>query len=167
MDTYPVPIRGMESGSASVAVLMVLSLSLSVSVLQPYGWHQAAPHRYKRRLLQSANSTPYSPLNVAHNGKICILFRAKKLAIRYKNHTIVDLTERAFGPSALVDTRGSVCSKDKATYVYSPSSCIFKKIPYPSQFGCCQSDDNTFLITSMTISTCRADPSFFRALNKM
>ncbi|XP_023690685.1 V-type proton ATPase subunit S1-like isoform X1 [Paramormyrops kingsleyae] len=84
-------------------------------VLRPYGWHHAAPHRYKRRLLQSANSTPYSLLNVAHNGKICILFRAKKLAIRYKNHTIVDLTERAFGPGALVDTRGSVCSKDKAT----------------------------------------------------
>ncbi|XP_018593076.2 V-type proton ATPase subunit S1-like [Scleropages formosus] len=85
-------------------------------VLQPYAWHlPPSPSMTQRRLLQAAGSTPYSPLNVVQNGKICILFRAKKLAIRYKNHTIVDLTERAFGSSARVDTKGSTCSKDKAT----------------------------------------------------
>ncbi|KPP75741.1 V-type proton ATPase subunit S1-like [Scleropages formosus] len=94
---------------------------VSVSDLQPYAWHlPPSPSMTQRRLLQAAGSTPYSPLNVVQNGKICILFRAKKLAIRYKNHTIVDLTERAFGSSARVDTKGSTCSKDKATYVYRP-----------------------------------------------
>ncbi|MFT7804827.1 V-type proton ATPase subunit S1-like [Arapaima gigas] len=84
-------------------------------VLQPYGWQQPPPLGTQRRLLQSTGSTPYSPLKVIHNGKICILFRAKKLDIRYKNHTVVDLTERAFGPSPRVDTKGSACGKDKAT----------------------------------------------------
>ncbi|KAJ8404120.1 hypothetical protein AAFF_G00344700 [Aldrovandia affinis] len=81
----------------------------------PYGWQLHSPPRTKRKLLQSSSSLPYSPMNVAYNGKTCILFRAKKLAIRYKNHTFVDLTEKAFGPNAPVDTKGSVCSKDKAT----------------------------------------------------
>ncbi|XP_035243737.1 ATPase H+ transporting accessory protein 1 like a isoform X2 [Anguilla rostrata] len=85
-------------------------------ILQPYGWQLHSPPRTKRKLLQSsASPLPYSPMNVAYNGKTCILFRAKKLAIRYKNHTFVDLTEKAFGPNAPVDTKGSVCSKDKAT----------------------------------------------------
>ncbi|XP_028855246.1 ATPase H+ transporting accessory protein 1 like a [Denticeps clupeoides] len=87
-------------------------------VLQPYGWQLHSPLRTKRKLLQAPGSIlPYSPLNVAYNGKICILFRARKLAVRYKNHTLVDLTERAFGPEAHVDTKGSSCSKDKATLI--------------------------------------------------
>uniref|UniRef100_A0A672SYR2 V-type proton ATPase subunit S1-like protein n=1 Tax=Sinocyclocheilus grahami TaxID=75366 RepID=A0A672SYR2_SINGR len=56
----------------------------------------------------------YSPLSVSYNGKTCILFRARKLAIRYRNHSLVDLTERTFSPDAPVDTKGSFCSKDKA-----------------------------------------------------
>lgn len=83
---------------------------------QPYGWHLHAQPRTKRKLLQSTSSGPYSPLTVAYNGKICILFKAKRLAIRYRNHTFLDLTERVFGPNASVETKGSVCSKEKATY---------------------------------------------------
>ncbi|XP_048879164.1 ATPase H+ transporting accessory protein 1 like a [Brienomyrus brachyistius] len=84
-------------------------------LLQSHGWQGGSHHKAKRKLLQSASPLPYSPLNVVHNGKTCILFRAKRLAIRYKNLTFVDLTERLFGPSAPVDTRGSICGKDKAT----------------------------------------------------
>ncbi|XP_012672150.1 ATPase H+ transporting accessory protein 1 like b [Clupea harengus] len=84
-------------------------------ILQPYGWHLHAQPRTKRKLLQSTSSGPYSPLTVAYNGKICILFKAKRLAIRYRNHTFLDLTERVFGPNASVETKGSVCSKEKAT----------------------------------------------------
>ncbi|TRZ01405.1 hypothetical protein DNTS_018427 [Danionella cerebrum] len=84
-------------------------------ILQPYGWHLHAQPRTKRKLLQSTSSGPYSPLTVAYNGKICILFKAKRLAIRYRNNTFLDLTERVFGPSAQVDTKGSVCTKEKAT----------------------------------------------------
>lgn len=84
---------------------------------QPFGWHLHAQPRTKRKLLQSTSSGPYSPLTVAYNGKICILFKAKRLAIRYRNNTFLDLTERVFGPSAQVDTKGSVCTKEKAMYV--------------------------------------------------
>ncbi|KAL0978825.1 hypothetical protein UPYG_G00176210 [Umbra pygmaea] len=86
-------------------------------VLQPYGLQLDSPHRTRRRLLQTSSSLLYSPLNVVYNGKICILFRARKLAIRFRNSTLVDLTEKAFGLDAPVDTKGSACSKDKATLV--------------------------------------------------
>ncbi|KAL2091654.1 hypothetical protein ACEWY4_013917 [Coilia grayii] len=77
-----------------------------------------SPHGPKRKLLQAPSPIlPYAPLTVVYNGKTCILFRARKLAIRYRNHTLVDLTERAFGPEAQVDTKGSVCSKDKAMLI--------------------------------------------------
>ncbi|KAF7693134.1 ATPase H+ transporting accessory protein 1 like a [Silurus meridionalis] len=79
--------------------------------LQPHDWR---PQLSRRKLLQYGGIMPYSPLNVVYNGKTCILFRARKLAIRYRNHTLVDLTQRVFGPDAIVDTRGSFCSKDKA-----------------------------------------------------
>ncbi|XP_016373460.1 V-type proton ATPase subunit S1-like [Sinocyclocheilus rhinocerous] len=84
-------------------------------ILQPFGWHLHAQPRTKRKLLQSTSSGPYSSLTVAYNGKICILFKVKRLAIRYRNNTFLDLTERVFGPSAQVDTKGSVCTKEKAT----------------------------------------------------
>ncbi|XP_028848722.1 V-type proton ATPase subunit S1-like protein isoform X2 [Denticeps clupeoides] len=84
-------------------------------ILRPHGWHLHVQPRTKRKLLQSSSSGPYSPLAVAYNGKICILFKAKRLAIRYRNETFLDLTERVFGPNAPVDTKGSVCTKEKAT----------------------------------------------------
>ncbi|XP_026097932.1 V-type proton ATPase subunit S1-like isoform X1 [Carassius auratus] len=82
---------------------------------QPFGWHLHSQPRTKRKLLESTSSGPYSPLTVAYNGKICILFKAKRLAIRYRNNTFLDLTERVFGSNAQVDTKGSVCTKEKAT----------------------------------------------------
>ncbi|KTG35931.1 hypothetical protein cypCar_00032832 [Cyprinus carpio] len=84
----------------------------AAEALQPYGWQLHAPPR--RKLLQSPGMLLYSPLSVSYNGKTCILFRARKLAIRYRNHSLVDLTERTFSPDAPVDTKGSFCSKDKA-----------------------------------------------------
>lgn len=68
----------------------------------------------KRKLLQSLMG-PYGPLSVSYNGKPCILFKAKRLAIRYRNHTFIDLTEKVFSPNSPVDTKGSICTKDKAT----------------------------------------------------
>lgn len=95
--------------------LSPLPVSSSLSHRQPYEWQLDSPHRTKRRLLQTSSTLPYSPLSVVYNGKTCILFRARKIAIRFRNSTSVDLTEKAFGPGALVDTKGSMCSKDKAT----------------------------------------------------
>ncbi|KAG7280551.1 hypothetical protein CRUP_028277 [Coryphaenoides rupestris] len=48
------------------------------------------------------------------DGKPCILFRARRIALRYQNSSLLDLTQRAFSPDHPVDTRGSICSKDKA-----------------------------------------------------
>lgn len=82
--------------------------------LQPFNWHQPGMSHSKRKLLQSLMG-PYGPLSVSYNGKTCILFKAKRLAIRYRNHTFIDLTERVFNPNSPVDTKGSICTKEKAT----------------------------------------------------
>ncbi|XP_053280047.1 uncharacterized protein LOC128441940 [Pleuronectes platessa] len=83
-------------------------------ILQPFNWHQNGMSTSKRKLLQSLMG-PYGPLSVSYNGKTCILFKAKRLAIRYRNHTFIDLTERVFNTNAPVDTKGSICTKEKAT----------------------------------------------------
>ncbi|XP_035239273.1 ATPase H+ transporting accessory protein 1 like b [Anguilla anguilla] len=75
--------------------------------------HWRTPPTWSRRLLQTG-SAPYPPLSVSPGGRTCILFRARKLAVSYRNHTAVDLTERAFGPAASVDTTDSTCSRDRA-----------------------------------------------------
>ncbi|KAK6466119.1 V-type proton ATPase subunit S1-like protein [Huso huso] len=73
-----------------------------------------------RKLLQTSNptpptpSTPFSPLKLTENGKTCILFWAKKLIVKLRNHTHVDLTDRAFSPNARVDLKGSSCNGEKA-----------------------------------------------------
>ncbi|KAM9855238.1 V-type proton ATPase subunit S1-like [Aulostomus maculatus] len=81
---------------------------------RPFKWHQPGMSNNKRKLLQSLMG-PYGPLSVSYNGKTCILFKAKRLAIRYRNHTFIDLTERVFNQNSPVDTKGSICTKEKAT----------------------------------------------------
>ncbi|XP_048147641.1 V-type proton ATPase subunit S1-like protein isoform X1 [Corvus hawaiiensis] len=56
----------------------------------------------------------YSPLNVTVNGTPCILFWAKRITIRFENHTQLDLTEKTFGVRATVDLGDSNCSEDSA-----------------------------------------------------
>ena len=72
-------------------------------------------------------ASPIAPMcyllhQVMGDGKPCILFRARRIALRYQNNSLVDLTQRAFSPDSPVDTRGSVCYKDKAQSVESHSS---------------------------------------------
>ncbi|XP_037981484.1 V-type proton ATPase subunit S1-like protein isoform X2 [Motacilla alba alba] len=55
-----------------------------------------------------------SPLNVTIGGTPCILFWAKRIMIRFENHTQLDLTERTFGVHATVDVGDSNCSEDSA-----------------------------------------------------
>uniref|UniRef100_A0A8B9M7M5 ATPase H+ transporting accessory protein 1 like n=2 Tax=Accipitrinae TaxID=8955 RepID=A0A8B9M7M5_9AVES len=56
----------------------------------------------------------YSPLNVTVNGIPCILFWAKRIMIKFENHTQLDLTEKTFGVHATVDVGDSNCSEDNA-----------------------------------------------------
>ncbi|XP_078139752.1 V-type proton ATPase subunit S1-like [Centroberyx gerrardi] len=86
-------------------------------LLQPYGWPPLhSPDRWRRKLLQTAGAAvPFPPLQVLSNGKPCILFRVRKLWIRYLSQKQLDLSRAASAPH--LDTRGSVCSKDRATLV--------------------------------------------------
>ena len=110
------PLYLSTSGPSSTLRSLAPSLTPTACMsFQPYGWHHQGQDLSKRKLLQSLSSGPYSPLSVVNNGNTCILFKAKRLAIRYKNHTFVDLTEKTFGPGAPVDTKGAICTKEKAT----------------------------------------------------
>nr|XP_012639829.1 V-type proton ATPase subunit S1-like protein isoform X1 [Microcebus murinus] len=61
------------------------------------------------------NSFSYhSPVNVSMGGIPCILFWAKRITVKFKNQTWLDLTDEAFGQKATVDTSNSNCSEESA-----------------------------------------------------
>nr|KAF6488774.1 ATPase H+ transporting accessory protein 1 like [Molossus molossus] len=55
-----------------------------------------------------------SPVNVSMDGIPCIRFWAKRITIKFKNQTWLDLTEEAFGQKATVDASNSNCSEESA-----------------------------------------------------
>ncbi|XP_004420453.1 PREDICTED: V-type proton ATPase subunit S1-like protein [Ceratotherium simum simum] len=57
----------------------------------------------------------HSPVNVSMDGIPCILFWAKRITIKFKNQTWLDLTGEAFGQKATVDAGNSNCSQESAT----------------------------------------------------
>lgn len=57
-------------------------------------------------------------LQVLSNGEPCILFQARKVSLRFEKQKPLDLTELAFSPQKLVDTRESLCQQDRARYVH-------------------------------------------------
>ncbi|KAL0607192.1 V-type proton ATPase subunit S1-like protein [Plecturocebus cupreus] len=56
----------------------------------------------------------HGPVNVSINGMPCILFWAKRITIKFKNQTWLDLTGEAFGQKATVDLDNSNCSEESA-----------------------------------------------------
>nr|XP_031303444.1 V-type proton ATPase subunit S1-like protein isoform X2 [Camelus dromedarius] len=56
----------------------------------------------------------YNPVNISMDGIPCILFWAKRITIKFKNQTWLDLTEEAFGQKATVDAGNSNCSEESA-----------------------------------------------------
>ncbi|XP_076995348.1 V-type proton ATPase subunit S1-like protein isoform X2 [Tamandua tetradactyla] len=56
-----------------------------------------------------------SPVNVSVGGVPCILFWSKRITIKFKNQTQLDLTDEAFGQKATVDSGNSNCSEESAT----------------------------------------------------
>ncbi|XP_036888246.1 V-type proton ATPase subunit S1-like protein [Sturnira hondurensis] len=54
------------------------------------------------------------PVNVSKDGIPCILFWAKRITIKFKNQTWLDVTEEAFGQKATVDANNSNCSGESA-----------------------------------------------------
>ncbi|XP_044633831.2 V-type proton ATPase subunit S1-like protein isoform X2 [Equus asinus] len=57
----------------------------------------------------------HSPVNVSMDGVPCILFWAKRITIKFKNQTRLDLTDEAFGQKATVDAGNSNCREESAT----------------------------------------------------
>ncbi|KAM5169019.1 V-type proton ATPase subunit S1-like protein [Callospermophilus lateralis] len=57
----------------------------------------------------------HNPVNVSVDGISCILFWAKRITIKFKNLTWLDLTDEAFDQKAVVDTGNSNCSEESAT----------------------------------------------------
>ncbi|XP_062943678.1 V-type proton ATPase subunit S1-like protein, partial [Cynocephalus volans] len=55
-----------------------------------------------------------SPVNVSINGIPCILFWAKRITIKFKNQTWLDLTDEAFGWKTTVDTGKSNCGEESS-----------------------------------------------------
>nr|XP_013047233.2 V-type proton ATPase subunit S1-like protein isoform X1 [Anser cygnoides]XP_013047236.2 V-type proton ATPase subunit S1-like protein isoform X1 [Anser cygnoides] len=85
-----------------VAITQVVSYNLS---------RKGQPERASWRPFTHSH---YSPLNVTVNGTPCILFWAKRIMIKFENHTQLDLTEKTFGVHATVDVGDSNCSEDNA-----------------------------------------------------
>ncbi|XP_073511125.1 V-type proton ATPase subunit S1-like protein [Phyllobates terribilis] len=57
----------------------------------------------------------HSTVNITKNGKTCILFGVKRIIIRFKNQTRLDLTNTNFSLSDNVDVEKSNCNEDNST----------------------------------------------------
>uniref|UniRef100_A0A8C5KUB9 V-type proton ATPase subunit S1 n=1 Tax=Jaculus jaculus TaxID=51337 RepID=A0A8C5KUB9_JACJA len=56
----------------------------------------------------------HNPVKFSRDGVPCILFWTKRITIKFKNQTWLDLTDEAFGEKATVDVGGSNCSEESA-----------------------------------------------------
>ncbi|KAM6224316.1 V-type proton ATPase subunit S1-like protein [Rhynchocyon petersi] len=59
--------------------------------------------------------SPHSPVNISVDGAPCVLFWAKRITIKFKNQTWLDLTDETFDQTATVDAGSSNCSEESAT----------------------------------------------------
>lgn len=83
-------------------------------VLQVVSYNLSRKEQLERASWRPFTHSHYSPLNVTINGIPCILFWAKRIMIKFENHTQLDLTEKTFGVHATVDVGDSNCSEDNA-----------------------------------------------------
>ncbi|XP_076218215.1 V-type proton ATPase subunit S1-like protein [Aptenodytes patagonicus] len=85
-----------------------------VAVTQVVSYNLSRKEQWGRASWRPFTHSHYSPLNVTVNGIPCILFWAKRIMIKFENHTQLDLTEKTFGVHATVDVGDSNCSEDNA-----------------------------------------------------
>ncbi|NWJ07602.1 VAS1L protein, partial [Crypturellus undulatus] len=83
-------------------------------VNQSINYNLSRKEQLEREARRPLTHSHYSPLNVTVNSIPCILFWAKRIMIKFKNHTQLDLTEKTFGVHATVDFGDSNCSEDSA-----------------------------------------------------
>ncbi|XP_031465389.1 V-type proton ATPase subunit S1-like protein [Phasianus colchicus] len=85
-----------------------------VAIAQVVSYNLSRRDQLERASWRPFTHSHYSPLNVTVNGIPCILFWAKRIMIKFENHTQLDLTEKTFGVHATVDVGDSNCSEDNA-----------------------------------------------------
>lgn len=57
----------------------------------------------------------HNPVQFSRDGIPCILFWTKRITVKFKNQTWLDLTDEALGQNTTVDTGNSNCSEESAT----------------------------------------------------
>ncbi|XP_028943063.1 V-type proton ATPase subunit S1-like protein [Antrostomus carolinensis] len=85
-----------------------------VAITQVVSYNLSREGEWERATWRPFTQSHYSPLNVTVNGIPCILFWAKRIMIKFANHSQLDLTEKTFGVHATVDVGDSNCSEDNA-----------------------------------------------------
>ncbi|XP_043934433.1 V-type proton ATPase subunit S1-like protein [Protopterus annectens] len=66
------------------------------------------------KLHKTLDGNHYMPVNFSINGQTCILFWAKRISIKFKSYTHLDLTDEDIGANAVVDLKQSNCSEGSA-----------------------------------------------------
>ncbi|KAM4707156.1 V-type proton ATPase subunit S1-like protein [Discoglossus pictus] len=61
------------------------------------------------------NTNDHSPINDTTNSKTCILFAAKRILVKCRNQTLMDLTDKTSGLHKTVDPEDSSCNEENAT----------------------------------------------------
>ncbi|XP_059950349.1 LOW QUALITY PROTEIN: V-type proton ATPase subunit S1-like protein [Mesoplodon densirostris] len=83
----------------TIRITQALNYNLSRQDLEKEPWNAFSHH---------------SPVNVSVDGIPCILFWAKRITIKFKNQTWLDLTDETIGQKATVDSGNSNCSEGSA-----------------------------------------------------
>ncbi|XP_061043953.1 LOW QUALITY PROTEIN: V-type proton ATPase subunit S1-like protein [Eubalaena glacialis] len=83
----------------TIPITQALNYNLSRQDLEKEPWNAFSHH---------------SPVNVSVDGISCILFWAKRITIKFKNQTWLDLTDEAIGQKATVGAGNSNCSEGSA-----------------------------------------------------
>ncbi|XP_056395013.1 V-type proton ATPase subunit S1-like protein isoform X2 [Hyla sarda] len=68
-----------------------------------------------REVTHESNLPPQSNMNVTKNGSTCILFGAKRIIIRFKNQTQLDLTNTNISLHDNMDVEESNCNEENST----------------------------------------------------
>ncbi|XP_065513519.1 V-type proton ATPase subunit S1-like protein isoform X1 [Caloenas nicobarica] len=95
-----------------------------VAITQVVSYNVSRKEQWERAPWRPFTHSHSSPLNVTVNGIPCILFWAKRIMIKFENHTQLDLTEKTFGVHATVDVGDSNCSEDNAILLKFLSSLM-------------------------------------------
>ncbi|XP_069483676.1 V-type proton ATPase subunit S1-like protein [Ambystoma mexicanum] len=85
-----------------------------VAVIQRRDYNKTRKEKPEGAAKKSPAQKHNTPVNFTVDGRPCILFQARRIMIKFKNQSQLDLTDKTFGMDATVDVADSNCSKDLA-----------------------------------------------------